>query len=155
MFGISRIDKDDVLYLNLTGTIDEKVDWKTQFGEVRKNTRINCYNVLRINSIGAKGWTLFFRSLREQGICLRFIDISPALVEQGGFIMGFFLPEEVESFCVPFYCEDCSSDFLKVYAMDAIKSKDLISLTEKCEQCEKSVEADVIAKEYFFWLKDS
>src|SRR4051794_15688471 len=94
--------KNDVLYVKLSGTIDERSDIDVAIGKTPSKLIINCKELVRINSHGVRVWVKFFQKLTENGVQVTFQECSPVIVQQLNLI-GNFIPKTavIESVCAP------------------------------------------------------
>jgi len=96
---------------------------------------INLRGVRRINSAGVRGWIVWCQSALT-GKSLTFENCSFSVIQQAASIANF-LPGEVTSYEVPYFCEACDTNFNKMVATNAP-----LPTTDTCPNCGKSMELD-------------
>jgi hypothetical protein len=152
MLGIIKLPGTPSVF-EFKGTVDESAQFDKLIPADEFELQIRCREVTRINSLGIKEWFTFFGRVREQGRKVKFIELSPALVCQAGWVQNFILPEEVFSFCVPYQCQTCAQNFLKVFEVPELKNNNLLLPTVDCPNCQKPAELDEIEDQYLSFLK--
>lgn len=153
MFRIEKETTNDADKINLIGSINEDVDFKTVFGPLSKNLEINCRQVTRLNSMGIKGWCLFFQGLRDSGAKISFYECVPALVEQCNFLSNLMLTPEVVSICLRYICPSCDSEHTEIAKVVDLKMNNITVPTVNCQSCKTEMEFDEIPSQYFSFLR--
>ena len=141
------------LRIALSGSINESTDFSQIEDLNNGNLEINCKDITAINSFGIRSWLKIFKVVRGLGIKLKFIDVSPALARHLGLIEGLILPDEIQSLCVEFICQECSLRAIKAYSPDELKKMNFVLPQFQCPECRKEMEFDDIPDEYFSFLK--
>jgi len=152
--------------LKITQAFDGKVPFFTLVGEINEETnileplvvsgvpeiRINCKGVRRINSIGVKTWVQLFSNLRNKGVELKFVECSPALVQQANLFPNFLMGRELVSFYGPFLCSDCDKESEYLFTPSEISLKGYRVTDQKCAFCGGKAEFDDVPEDYFHFL---
>jgi anti-anti-sigma regulatory factor len=153
MFTVTKEKQGSTILVKLVGSMEEQVNLETQIGPVDADLIVNCRGVTRINSVGVKMWMRYFQNLREQGRRFKFMECSPAIVEQLNLISNFSCGGEVESILLPFSCVKCKSDFVANMATKELKKAQLLIPAVKCEKPECAATFDDDPDEYLFFLQ--
>ena len=105
--------KDNIPFQFLEGRIDETTDLGQITVNLGEDLHLDFMGVSHINSTGIKNWLNFFSKVKEDFPVLKitFYNCPKILVDQMNMIRGF-LPDgtSVESFAVPYYCEECDKE---------------------------------------------
>ena len=154
-FEIEETKNVDQLLLTLTGELDEDVFLKDTPHTGFKNITVNFDKLVSINSCGVREWINWATKIHETtSVTVKLMPI--VLVTQMNTVHGLFpLRTQVESFYVPYFCQDC--DVIKNILFqngtefdNAILKSDL---KFTCEHCQKALEIDVNESKYFSFLK--
>ena len=138
----------------LSGNIDESDSLADKIGVPSAGSlRVSCKGVYRINSIGVKRWIEFFSLLHQQGVAVRFEEISTALVEQFNCISNFSCGAQVVSVMVPFLCSSCACSLVAPMVVSNLKQIDFKLPAVPCPKCGATAEFDDIAEEYFMFVE--
>lgn len=149
---VSKQNKDGVLLLKLSGTLEEGVDLNTLVGETPSEVVVSCKEIQRINSAGVRIWMQYFGGLRNKGTKLKLIEVSPAILEQINLIINFSSDAIIESVYVPFSCGGCKAQFVSLFQTEELK-KIYKQLPEpSCPKCKGKTCFDDIEDEYFQFL---
>lgn len=141
----------DAYTMMLDGVFSERTNLESAIKKMPKSLDVYCRGVTSINSVSVETWTRFFHKLRCEPVVLRFHEVSPALVDQMNYVIGFIEPNELISFCTPFECRSCSIDTLQIETVAEIKAKNGPRLEMKCPSCGHQLIFE--DKEYFEFLK--
>ena len=133
-------EANNKVIMNIDGRIDERANFAPFVKTVPSAMDIYCRGVTRINSIGVGIWTRFFHKFRCEGTQLRFHEVSPVLVDQMSFIMGFIEKKEVVSFCLPFECTSCSLETIQVEQVATFNPKTGAGMQMPCPSCGQKLE---------------
>ena len=83
MLNVVKEQKGDILLVRLSGSIEESVEFDKLIGTPTSGQmHVNCKGVPRINSVGVKAWIQYFQKVKENGVQLKFLECSTAIVEQ-------------------------------------------------------------------------
>lgn len=152
---IERKIRGDVLFMKLKGKITEDSNVDVIKEEPKKNVVIDLEGVDRINSYGIRQWINALKELSQNVSTIVFVRCPPPMVEQFNMISNFGGGGMVYSFYLPFYCEACDRDVLKLYELPEGKTpherKPLAE--EKCSSCGNSLVLNDIEEEYFYFLQ--
>lgn len=154
MLNVTKEAKGNVLVASLVGVIDETTDFSKLIGDsLPKELHLNCKGVTRINSMGTRGWVKYFEAVSARGTLVTLKDCSPAIVEQLNLIVNFAPKGEVESVCVPFYCNSCSSQLIASFRTADLKKSQLNVPSLKCPKCPQGTAVfDDVPSEYFAFI---
>ena len=148
MLDIKKAQIGNKTEIVLSGVVDEYSKLERISTASAQEISVNCRGVTRINSPGVKDWKRFFESQRELGIKLSFSEISPALITQFNFITGLINKEECLSICMPFVCEQCHADIIKIYPVSLTSKTEFKDLKEVCSKCSNLLEFNENFDEY-------
>ena len=152
MINVAKFTKDNVLLVKISGTIEEGVDFNLVIGPTPNEIIISCKDIQRINSAGVKLWIQYFQKLTAKGTKIRFIECSPAIVEQINLIVNFSCGAKIESIYVPYACSSCRAQFVSLFNVEDLK-KIYKQLPEPaCPKCKDKTIFDDIEDEYFEFL---
>ena len=137
--------------IKISGPIDEDAVFPAASGA---KVTLDLQGVTLINSCGIREWMNWLKHLdKNSKIELR--HCPKVIVDQINNVDGF-LPKggAVESFLVPYYCENCGILSSKQYlTADVVKKgASAIDKTYACDKCKAQVEMDVIPSKYFLFL---
>jgi anti-anti-sigma regulatory factor len=151
VLNVKREQQGGTLVLHLSGEVNEAVDFNQALGTTEPDTLLNCKEVTRVNSVGVKGWVKFFQERVKQGTKLRFVECSPAIVEQLNIIMNFACGGRVESVYVPFVCTSptCRKSLVGLFKTDDLKRLNFNLPSVKCSKCGSEALFDDLPEEYF------
>lgn len=116
----------------LSGAIDETASFDQKIGPVSSALQVNCKGVSRINSIGVKSWVRYFSNLRKNGVKLKFVECSSAVIQQLEFFQNFIEPEEVDSLGVPLFCSSCRKNEERYFTVKELKASSFEVPAVKC-----------------------
>src|SRR5579885_2428430 len=104
MLNIIKERVGDTLSIRLTGSVvGECVNLETLIGNAPKNLRVNCKNLVRLNSNGVRAWIRYFDSVRERGTKIVLTECSPAIVDKMNCFLNFSCGAQIESIYVPYH----------------------------------------------------
>ena len=152
MVKVTKEQKDNVLLIRLSGSIEESVNLEEIIGAVPGEVHIGCKEITRINSVGVKGWIKYFSALANLGVKLKFQECSTAIVEQVNLISNFTCGAPVESIYVPFACTSCKSELIALFKTADLKASGVNLPELKCTKCAGKAVFDDIEEEYFAFL---
>jgi DNA-directed RNA polymerase subunit RPC12/RpoP len=141
-----------VTTVNLEGGMEAGVELDKLIGIPAGELRVNCRGIQRINSIGVKAWLRFFQSVREANRKIVFQECSIALVEQFNSIANFACGGTVESFYLPYMCEDCGKDVHILQNVETFKRAGSKVADTKCPHCGGAAVFDDLPEEYLRFL---
>jgi DNA-directed RNA polymerase subunit RPC12/RpoP len=136
----------------LAGTIDETSDLDRLLLNLPTSYTINCKKVERVNCAGVRNWMKFFRAQATKNAQYKFIECSPALVDQLNLVRAFPCGGEVVSVYLPYVCAPCKAQFFQLMPVQKLKLiyRNLPSPT--CPKCTKAAQFDDVASAYFHFL---
>jgi len=152
MMKVDKENKDGILHIRLSGYIDELFDFEKSIGPVSGSMRVNCKEIVRINSVGVKNWIRYFHGLKNKGVKIAYSDCSTTMVEQINLISNFLAGGEVESFYVPYSCTGCHSELIALFKANDVRGQHQKYLKIKCTKCGAPAVFDDIPEEYFGFL---
>jgi hypothetical protein len=152
--------------VELSGEIDENVDFADLRSRLRGPVVFQLSEVRRINSCGVREWVNFVRELaspeKEGGgvTDLVFTACSPAIVTQLNMIYNFRGQAVVRSFLAPYVCKECDHETEKLLdvrqhfsATGPGRNRTPPEFT--CEKCSGRLEFDDLPERYLSFLNDS
>ena len=153
MLNIKKTKTPTGLIVELSGTIEENVNFEVLIGDFTGELTVKCKEISRINSVGVKTWLHYFRGLKSHRKSFKFTECSPPLVEQLNQILNFSCGGEVESLLLPFQCSKCQTEFVAICSTSELKANKLQVPKVTCEKPVCSAEFDGDPKEYFYFLE--
>lgn len=152
MLKVTKEQKGSATEVKLSGSIEESVNFEALMGAPTGELILHCKEINRINSIGVKGWIKYFQALNSNGVKLKFIECSTAIVEQINLISNFTCGGVVESIYVPFACSSCKTELIALFKVADLKSGGIQLPELKCTKCSGKAVFDDIEEEYFAFL---
>ncbi|MCB0419737.1 MAG: hypothetical protein KDD61_02000 [Bdellovibrionales bacterium] len=147
--------------VTLTGRITEDSDFGLMPSKDDAPLVIDMQNVTRINSCGLRFWVIWMNDLgKDTQVTLQ--NCPQWVVDQINILEGFVGNNTVvESFYVPYYCEDCelSESVFKKQGVDFELNnvdaaiQDWEDQPPKCPQCSGDMDLDAVSSKYFSFLK--
>jgi hypothetical protein len=147
-------DKGKSLSVRLIGSIDEECALDAIKMGNTKDVEIDMADVKFINSYGGREWIKWTHNINTKKN-IKLLNCPSIFLEYVNMIEGF-IPSNgsIESFKVPYYCENCNLVTTKTY--ESKNTKDIgkdIALTTGCSNCKSPAEIDVIVPNFFKFLK--
>lgn len=142
------------LQIELSGEIEENVNFDHLVGPFEGNLIVNCRGVIRLNSVGVKTWIRYFQSLKYQNKFFKFVDVPQPLIEQLNMISNFSCGGEVESILLPFSCVRCQTEFVAPCKIADLRSAGLQIPKAKCEKANCAARFDDEPEEFLYFLQD-
>lgn len=145
--------KKDSLVLRLTGDIDENAVFQDIELGASKAVTIDLGGIEMINSGGSREWIKWTHSI-SRTIPVKFLNCSPVFMDYVNMIEGFIPAHgSIETFHLPYYCENCDLITNKTYESNKIKTvaKD-VALSLECPKCKKAAKVDVVFPSFFKFL---
>lgn len=147
--------------VTLTGRITEDSDFSLMPTQADAPITVDLQNVTRINSCGLRFWVIWMNEIgKDTEVTLQ--NCPQWVVDQINILEGFVGNKTVvESFYVPYYCEDCeiSESVFKKQGED-FDPDNVDSAIEKwenqppnCPECGEEMDLDAISSKYFSFLK--
>lgn len=157
MIQVDRKQQGKTLILHLSGAIDEAAFLEAAIGQLTSDTILNLREISRVSSAGCRAWALYFRDQVARGAQLRFVECSPAVVEQINLISNFSAGGKVESVCLPFLCskKNCATATTELLTIDELKKINFNPPSVRCTKCGGDAVFDDIAEEYFRFAVES
>ena len=138
--------------VTLEGQVDETCHLAEELPAPGPTLDLNCAKINRINSTGVKKWMLYLQGIMKK-TQIRFLEISPAMVEQFNLISNFGANGEVVSILLPYECGKCSQGFSVVKTVPELKKAHGELGKEKCPKCgDLECEFDDLPEEYLQFL---
>ena len=149
---ITKELKGNSLLIHLSGVVDESANLDKTIGTVPAELQVECSGIVRLNSVGVKGWIKFFQGIQQKGTKIRYVNCSSAIVEQFNQISNFSCGGVVESMQIPFSCAKCKTQFEQVFPSAYVKEKNFEIPDVKCQKCDAQATFDDIPDEYFRFM---
>ena len=121
----------------LSGTIEENADFSPLQSDSRSQLHIDCFEIIRINSVGVKQWIRFFEGLRTQKKKVFFYRFPPVLIEQANMIRNFTCGGTVVNAVIPFLCPDCGTLNGLIKERSDVQGLNMDQVMWPCEKCGK------------------
>lgn len=147
-FGIHEEDKNGVHQMILKGSIDED----TNLSALTNGTgpiHLNLSGVKSINSLGIRSWVNFWKTVSNREVF--YWECPPLIVRQMNMIPSFSGQARVQSVLVPYICDQCESEELKLIECGR-PDWNLSAVNESfpCTQCvQGEMELDGSVNQYF------
>ena len=154
MLSVNKHKTDHGLEVELSGTIEENVNFDQLIGQFTGELIVKCRGITRINSVGVKTWMRYFQTIKAQGFLFKFIDCSNPIIEQLNMISNFACGGEVVSILLPFSCLRCQSEFVASCKTSELKANNLKIPAVKCEKPECAAQFDDDPEEYLYFLEE-
>lgn len=152
MFNITKETKGDVLVVTLSGSLEESIDFGQMIGPAPSKMEIHCKDVSRINSVGVKAWISYFQKCHSNGIQVKFLECSTAIVEQINLISNFIAGGIVESIFLPFACSNCELELSNLFNVEDLAKDGKAPPTMECPKCHNQAKFDDIPEEYLAFI---
>lgn len=106
-----------------------------------------------INSSGIREWVKFLDRIRGKKIAYR--NCTKIIVDQMNFIHDFLNKHiRVESIYVPYYCERCDRQEMKLFNLEEIVKGNRVDVLDVlCSVCKQSMELEELKKQYFGFIE--
>jgi hypothetical protein len=154
MLKIQGTKEGEVLSLRLKGSLVEETLHVSDLPLAEFNElRVNCRELMRINSYGTRAWMRFFAALREKGKHVVFSECSTAVVQQFNLICNFSCGADVESIYVPYLCTSCKTEMVGLHQTRELRTKGFSMKPVKCPKCTGFAVFDDREDEYFDFLR--
>jgi len=150
---VSRVQKGTQLLVHLKGPIEGAIDFEKKLGLLTSELCVNTQAVPRVNSVGIKAWISYFQKVKEQGIKLRFVECSIAIVEQFNLVSNFACGGTIESIYVPFKCLLCEDETRVLFNVQDLNPNQSPESRSKCAACGGLTVFDDAPEEYLGFLK--
>ena len=152
---ISRQEKNGSFVVLMEGVADETFAPEPAFDGLAGVVFVVAAKISRLNSTAAKRWIGCFETLKARGLEIRFVAISPAVVEQFNLISNFGVGFPVISVVLPFTCTKCRHSNFIVQTKEEALGLDLDKIDWPCVHCaEPALEFDDLPEEYLaFWSR--
>jgi len=144
------------LAIVLKGAMDEEAVFPNTVHQRQEKIIIDLENVTLINSMGARAWVNWVRSLESLASCIVLEKCPPIVVNQINILLGF-LPKNgvVGSFKIPYFCEDCGLEEAILWQM-GVQYQENGAFQEPedkaCPKCQSAFAADCVPQFYFRFL---
>jgi hypothetical protein len=122
----------------MSGTVEESSNFSSLQLDSRNELHVDCFGVIRINSVGVKKWILFFDSMKEKNIKVFFYRLPPVLIEQADMIKNFLCGATVVNAVIPFLCEQCGHINGLIKERKDVYGVNLDHVMWLCEKCNTS-----------------
>jgi hypothetical protein len=135
--------------VSLSGTISEEADF-TLLAAIGgpEPLRLDLCGVEQINSCGVREWIRFVRTLTQAARPFELHRCSPAMVRQLNTISNFRGPGAVRSVMLPYYCESCEREELRLLEIPEAGEVAPVKECLRCEKCGGTCEFDDIPNNY-------
>lgn len=150
---IVKTQKDSVLLIRMSGSIEEAVHFERLLGELPAEVWVETKEISRINSLGVKAWIGYFQTVQKRGIKLRLKECSVAIVEQINLNPAFSCGGAIDSIYVPFQCTVCENEVSLLFETRNLKPGLSPRSESKCVQCGGNTVFDDLPDSYFAFLR--
>ena len=154
MLTVTKHESENGLIVELSGSIEESVNFDLLIGPFEGELIIKCRGINRINSVGVKTWMRYFQGLKFNGKVFKFIEVPHPVIEQLNMISNFACGGEVVSILLPFTCVKCQNEFIANCKTAEIKASGLEIPKVRCERNDCGAQFDDDPEDYFYFLED-
>ncbi len=123
----AKIDKSPVkAAVALKGVLDEEAApvLSGLLGKLRRlHVVFDCLGVTAVNSVGFRQWTSFLKALGET-CTFDFVNCPQAFLDYAGLLVKTAYADRIASFQVPFRCESCGEESIRIFETDAVEPDD-------------------------------
>ncbi len=153
-FSYSKEARNDVTVISLAGTIDEDTTLDDVFTDTGDKVIIDISKINHINSCGIRTWVHAIEKLSSSKD-VSFIDCSITMVRQFNMISNFGGNGTIQSFMLPYFCEECDKEYEFTLSKEEYLEKcpDLDAPHFECPSCKNALEFDDLEDKYFHFLK--
>lgn len=135
--------------VRVSGAITEQADFRALTGLAETAPlRLDLAGVEQINSCGVREWIHFVRRLSSLPHPFELVGCSPAIVRQINMISNFCGSGTVRSVLLPYYCEPCGHEEMRMLDLPARGTKPDIEQIIACGKCGASAEFDDLPDAY-------
>ena len=136
------------------GDVDENADFAALRPQLQGRVTFDLADVRRINSCGVREWVNFHRELVDfPSLSLSYRACSPAVVQQLNTISNFRGPALIESFLVPYVCESCNGEEVRLVTV-APHAPSTALPDFPCVRCGAKLVLDDLPDRYLSFLRE-
>lgn len=143
-------DRGSSYELTLSGTINESSELRIDGLPSGRSVVIDAGGIARINSMGIRNWTNFISAVCLISTSVVIKRLPPRLVAQANMVKNFLDHATVESFYVPYCCEECGHECLELFEALAHIPAEL-----PCPECGDAMLFDEIPETYLAFRSDA
>jgi hypothetical protein len=122
----------------ISGTVEETADFSALQLDSKNELHVDCFGIIRINSVGVKKWIKFFEAMNTQNKKVFFYRFPPVLIEQANMIKNFTCGATVVNAVMPFLCEDCGHLNGLIKERKDVHGVNMDHVMWLCEKCGKA-----------------
>jgi anti-anti-sigma regulatory factor len=140
-------------YIKISGIIDEDNHLSALLNQyLSGDLVIDCSEVERINSYGARDWLTWVASVAEPGQLTVLVGCSLAVISQLNIFHNFAGRGVIKSFYAPYFCLECTAEKRILLAPGDVSAA-LEPPLRRCDECEQVLEFDDMPEVYFSFLQ--
>lgn len=146
---LRKIAPRGTLIVRITGSVDE------YFGKVAipasgpATLDIICDGVTSMNSAGANRWICYFEELRKRGHKIRFLNLSPVMIQLIAMNIPLAERNEIISLQIPLYCSHCGLTPTATHSTSSgIQGLRKFNEESECGSCGHNLIIDDIFQDY-------
>jgi anti-anti-sigma regulatory factor len=148
--------RDDVVYVKLSGVIDEDNELQELTEKIPQGTAvIDLAEIERINSCGVRDWVNWLGRVEKQGSRVVLVECSPAIVAQINLVNNFTGTGVVKSFFAPYFCPNCDREKVLLIESGDMGSGPHKAPTCRCDECDGAMDFDDMEDSYFAFLSNA
>ena len=148
---IKTQNQNGILYVNITGAIDEKFSTHVAAIPEANEITINLKNLKIINSTGIREWIKFLQKRSKSKIC--FEECPKIFIDQVNMVQGFVpSSENILSFYVPYYNEDNDSEKSVLFSKGKEFDRKKLNPPKITDDSGQEMEIDVVEAKYFKFI---
>jgi anti-anti-sigma regulatory factor len=148
--------RDDVVYVKLSGVIDEDNELGELTEKIPSGTAvIDLSEIERINSCGVRDWVNWLGRVEKQGSRVVLVECSPAIVAQINLVNNFTGTGVVKSFFAPYFCPNCDREKVLLIESGDMGTGPHKAPTCRCDECDGSMDFDDMEDSYFAFLSNA
>ncbi len=149
---VERTESREGTRIILEGVVDEFADLQF-FAHLSGRVDVDLRGVRRINSFGVRTWVDAVRTIPDAAD-VRFVALSPALVEQTNMVRGFLGRGTIVSVMVPMICETCDAQALFEAQVADLHEHSGAPGAQPCPECGSAMVLDDLPDQYFAFLDE-
>lgn len=138
----------------ISGVIDEDVNFNPYSLAGYEMIELHLQGIKSINSCGIREWILWIGTAAGAA-SIQYIECPKIIVDQINMVQGFLPAQgQVNSFYVPFYCDDSGSEKSVLLTRGKeFSDKGVLQIPEVKDESGALMEMDVVEAKYFKFLK--
>jgi len=140
--------------VELSGQLDERADLGLVVEKVDGTVVFDLASVSFINSIGVREWIRLLRQLHDKNVRVSLRRCSEAMVHQMNMIVETVANARVESFFVPYMCDQCGAEASMCIEVETHLPalRNMQAPSQKCPECGGKMTFSEIPARYLLFV---